>query len=66
MTKCRAGLTTGQGRSPKKKVSHTKLLVEEVKDDGLVSLYKKKELKMLCTAYGVAFQSRWNKRELAT
>ena len=54
--------------SPGKKVSHTKLLclVQEVKADGLVSLYKKKELLLLCKGYGIAFQSRWNKRKLAS
>ena len=54
----------GQDRSPGKKVSHTKLLclVQEVKADGLVSLYKKKELQLLCKGYGIASQSKWNKK----
>ena len=57
----------GQDRSPGKKVSHTKLLclVQEVKADGLVSLYKK-ELQLLCKGYGIACQSKWNKKKLAS
>lgn len=55
-------------RSPGKKVSHTKLLslAQEVKEEGFVSLYKKKELQLLCKGYAVAFLSKWNKKRLAS
>jgi hypothetical protein len=55
-------------KSPGKKVSHTKLLalVDELKEDGLVSLYKKKELQILCNAYACRFLSKWNKKQLAS
>lgn len=55
-------------RSTRKKVSHTKLLslVQEIKADGLVSLYKKVELQMLCKGYAVPFLSKWNKKKLAS
>ena len=55
-------------KSPRKKVSHTKLLalVDELKVDGLVSLYRKEELKVLCNAYACRFLSKWNKRQLAS
>ena len=52
-------------KSPRKNVSHTKLLalVDELKVDGLVSLYCKEELKVLCNAYACRFLS---KRQLAS
>jgi hypothetical protein len=54
-------------RSPRKKVSHTKLLslAQEVKEEGFVS-YKKKELQLLCKGYAVVFLSKWNKKRLAS
>jgi hypothetical protein len=57
-----------QDKSPGKKVSHTKLvaLVDELNVQGLVSLYKKKELQFLCNAYACRFLSKWNKKELAS
>lgn len=55
-------------KSPGKKVSHARLvtLVHDIKADGLVSLYKKKELQLLCKGYAVAYVSKWNKRRLAS
>ena len=55
-------------KSPRKKVSHTKLLVlvDELKVDGLVTLYRKEELKILCNAYACRFLSKWNKKQLAS
>ena len=40
-------------KNPRKRVSHTKLLalVDELNVDGVVFLYRKEELKVLCNAY---------------
>jgi hypothetical protein len=57
-----------QDKSQGKKVSHTKLvaLVDELYVQGLVSLYTKKELQILCNAYACRFLAKWNKKELAS
>ncbi|XP_028412433.1 uncharacterized protein LOC114543612 [Dendronephthya gigantea] len=56
-----------QDRSPGKEVSHTRLvaLVKQVKCNGMVQLYKKKELQKLCSSYDCRFLAKWNKTKLA-
>lgn len=56
-----------QDSSKGKRVSHLRLstLVTELKDEGLRTLYKKKEPQKLCNAYNVGHCSRWNKDKLA-
>ena len=56
-----------QDRSPGKKVSHVRLLslVNELKENGLVRLYSKKELQHLCGGYNIRFLSSWNKGKLS-
>ena len=56
-----------QDSSKGKRVSHVRLstLVTKLKDEGLKTLYKKKELQKLCDAYNVRHLSRWNKDKLA-
>ena len=55
-------------KSPRKKVSHTKLLalVDELRVGGLAFLYKKEDLKVLCNAYACRFLSKRNKKQLAS
>lgn len=56
-----------QDRSPCKKCSHVRLLalVNDLSFRGLMRLYAKKELQLLCDAYNVAYCSNWNKEKLA-
>ena len=56
-----------QDRSHGKEVSHTRLvaLVNRVKTNGMVRLYKKKEVQTLCSSYNCRFLAKWNKTKLA-
>lgn len=56
-----------QDSSKGKRVSHLRLLalVEDLKAEGLKTLYRKKELQKLCDAYNIKYLSRWNKAKLA-
>ena len=56
-----------QYRSHGKEVSHTRLvaLVNQVKSNGMVRLYKKSELHKLCSSYGCHHLAKWNKTKLA-
>ena len=58
----------GQDRSVRKRCSHIRLLalVNELGAMGLKRLYRKKELSILCEAYGVNSLSSWNKSTLST
>lgn len=53
-------------KSPKKKSSHVRLvaLATQLKEAGLMRLYKKLELQQLCEAYGIRWVAKWNKRRL--
>lgn len=54
-------------RSPLKRSSHVRLLAlaVQMKERGLMRLYKKKELEQLCVAYGIRCMAKWNKYRLA-
>lgn len=54
-------------RSHGKEVSHTRLvaLVNQVMSNGMVRLYKKKELHKLCSSYDCRYLAKWNKTKLA-
>lgn len=56
-----------QDRSHGKEVSHTRLvaLVNQVKSNGMVRLYKKSELHKLCSSYGCHYLAKWNKTKSA-
>ena len=56
-----------EDRSPLKRLSHVRLvaLAVEIKESGLMRLYKKKELEQLCVAYGIRNMAKWNKSRLA-
>ena len=53
-------------KSPMKRSSHIRLmaLVSQLKERGLMRLYKKRELQQLCGAYGIRWMTKWNKRRL--
>ena len=53
-------------KSPMKKSSHVRLvaLATQLKEAGLMRLYKKLELQQLCEAYGIRWMAKWNKRRL--
>ena len=53
-------------KSPMKKSSHVRLvaLATQLKEAGLMRLYKKLELQQLCEAYGIRCMAKWNKRRL--
>jgi hypothetical protein len=52
--------------SPMKRSSHVRLvaLATQLKERGLMRLYKKLELQQLCGAYGIRCTAKWNKRRL--
>ena len=53
-------------KSPNKKSSHVRLvaLATQLKEAGLMRLYKKLELQQLYEAYGIGWVAKWNKRRL--
>jgi hypothetical protein len=53
-------------RSPMKRSSHVRLvtLTAQLKERGLMRLYKKVELQQLCGAYGIRWMAKWNKHRL--
>ena len=53
-------------KSPNKKSSHVRLvaLATQLKEAGLMRLYKKLELQQLCEAYNIGWVAKWNKRRL--
>ena len=57
-----------KARNPRKKISHARLLslAEDVKSDGLASLYNKNELQILCKGYAVACLSTENDGKVAS
>ena len=56
-----------QDGSYEKTASHLRLmaLVAEVGEKGMERLYKKNELQILCSAYGVIHKTKWNKSKLS-
>jgi hypothetical protein len=56
-----------QDKSAGKRLSHVRLLalVNEIGGTGLMRLYTKKELCMLCDAYDIDYASSWNKGRLS-
>ena len=52
--------------SPMRRSSHVRLvaLAAQLKERGLMRLYKKLELQQLCGAYGIRWMVKWNKRQL--
>ena len=53
-------------RSPSKRSSHVRLLalISQVQEKGIMRLYTKTELHKLCSAYGVHYQTKWNKSKI--
>lgn len=54
-------------RSTNKSTTHLRLvaLAVQIKEEGIVRLYKKIELRQLCDAYMVSVATKWNKRRIA-